>query len=91
MRKLLLVNIAVAALATGALMPDRAQATTLGAAAGLSSAVEGAAPIEEVGYGGWRHHRRHFGRYGYGFRSYAFYPRRFHHRSYYGRSWWGGY
>jgi hypothetical protein len=35
MRKLLLVNIAVAALASGTLMSDRADATTLGTAAGL--------------------------------------------------------
>ena len=49
MRKFLVVNIAVAALAAGALMPDRAQATTLGAAAGLSSTVDSAAPIEQVG------------------------------------------
>ena len=85
MRKLLLVNIAAAVLATGALMSDRAQATTFGAAAGLSSAVEGVGPVEQVQYWRWRHHRRHYG-YGYGFRSYAFYPRR-HHRSYYYRSW----
>ena len=39
MRKLLLVNIAVAALATGALISDRAQATTFSAAAGARSAV----------------------------------------------------
>jgi hypothetical protein len=43
MRKLL-VTIAVAALGAGALMmPDRADATTLGTAAGLRSAVDGAA------------------------------------------------
>ena len=60
MRKLLLVNIAVAALAAGALAPDRADATTLGTAAGLRSAVDGAGPIEQVGDWGWRrHHRRH--------------------------------
>jgi hypothetical protein len=84
MRKLLLVNIAVAALATGALTSGSAQATTLGAAAGLRSAVDGAGPIEQVQYWRWRHHHRHYGYYG--FRSYAFYPRR-HHRSYYYRSW----
>ena len=70
MRKLLLVNIAVAALATGALMSDRADATTLGAAAGLSSAAEGAGQIEQVGYWGWRrHHRRHHAFYGERFRA----------------------
>ena len=63
MRKLLLVNIAVAAVGAAALMPGRADATTLGTAAGLRSAVDGAAPIEEVTYWRYRHHRRH-----------AFYP-----------------
>ena len=58
MRKLLLVNIAVAALGAAALMPGRADATTLGTAAGLRSAVDGAAPIEEVQYWRYRHHRR---------------------------------
>jgi hypothetical protein len=89
MRKLLLVNIAVAALAAGALMSDRADATTLGSAAGLRSAVDGAGPIEQVTYWGYRHHRRHYG-YGdgYGFRSYAFYPPRFHHRRHHYRGWY---
>jgi hypothetical protein len=81
MRKLLLVNLAVAALGAGALMTDRADATTLGAAAGLRSAVDGAAPIEEVAYWRYRHHRRHVF-YPYAYRSYAFYPRRHHHRRY---------
>ena len=84
MRKLLLVNIAVAALGAAALMPGRADATTLGTAAGLRSAVDGAAPIEEVQYWRYRHHRRHLG-YGPVFRSYAFYPR--HHRRHY-RGWY---
>ena len=91
MRKLLLVNIAVAALATGALMPDRADATTLGTTAGLRSAADGAGPIEQVtyGYGYGRYHRRHYGYgYGYGFRSYAFYPPRFHHRRHHYRGWY---
>jgi hypothetical protein len=74
MRKLLLVNLAVAALGVGALLPGHADATTLGAAAGLRSAVDGAAPIENVQYWRYRHHR-HF------YRSYAFYPR-YHHRWY---------
>jgi hypothetical protein len=78
MRKLLLVNIAVAALGAGALMADRADATTFGAAAGLRSAVDGAAPLEEVQYWRYRHHRRHWG-WGPRYRSYAFFPRR-HHR-----------
>jgi hypothetical protein len=86
MRKLLLVNIAAAVLATGALMSDRAQATTFGTAAGLNSAIEGAGPVEQVQYWRWRHHRRHYG-YGYGFRSYAFYPR-FHHRRHFYRHWY---
>ena len=86
MRKLLLVNIAAAVLATGALLSDRAQATTFGAAAGLNSAVEGAGPVEQVQYWRWRHHRRHFG-YRYGFRTYAFYPR-FHHRRHFRRHWY---
>ena len=81
MRKLLLVNIAVAALGAGALMADRADATTFGAAAGLRSAVDGAAPIENVQYWRYRHHRRHF------YRSYAFYPR-FHHRRYWRHRYW---
>jgi len=86
MRKLLLVNIAVAALGAGALMADRADATTFGAAAGLRSAVDGAAPIEEVQYWRYRHHRRHV-YYPY-YRSYAFYPR--HHRYWrrHHRGWW---
>src|SRR6266704_3137372 len=64
MRKLLLVNIAAAVLATGALISDRAQATTLGTAAGLRSAADGAGPIEQVGDWGYRrHHRRHLGLY----------------------------
>ncbi len=83
MRKLLLVNIAVAALATGALMSDRALATTFSPAAGARSAVDGAGPIEEVQYWRYRHHRRHLGLYPY--RSYAFYPR--HHRRHY-RGWY---
>ena len=80
MRKLL-VTIAVAALGAGALMmPDRADATTLGTAAGLRSAVDGAAPIEEVQYWRYRHHRRHaYYPYQYGYGSYAYYPGR-HHR-----------
>ena len=53
MRKLLLVNIAVAALGATALMAGRADATTLGSAAGLRSAVDSAAPIEEVTH--WRY------------------------------------
>jgi len=82
MRKLLFVNIAVAALGAAALMPGRADATTLGTAAGLRSAVDGAAPIEQVQYWRYRYHRRHaFYPYRHHFyRSYAFYPRRFHHR-----------
>jgi len=89
MRKLLLVNFAVATLAAVALTSGRADATTLSATAGLSSAVEGAAPIEQVGDWGYRrHHRRHFGYgYGYGFRSYAFYPR-YHHRRHFYRGWY---
>jgi hypothetical protein len=80
MRKFLIVNIAVAALGAAALMPGRADATTLGTAAGLRSAVDGAAPIEEVAYWRYRHHRRH-AYYPYRhYRSYAFFPRRFHHR-----------
>ena len=78
MRRLLLVNIAVAVLGAGALMADRADATTFGTAAGLRSAVDGAAPIEEVQYWRYRHHRRH-AYYPYAYRSYAYYPR-FHHR-----------
>ena len=85
MRKLLLVNVAVAALGAAALMPGRADATTLGTAAGLRSAVDGAAPIEEVQYWRYRHHRRHLGLYPYESRSYAFYPR--HHRRHY-RGWY---
>jgi len=86
MRKLLLVNIAVATLASGALMSGSAQATTLGAAAGLRSAVDGAGPVEQVQYWRWRHHR-YYGYYGP--RSYAFYPR-YHHRRYfyYRRGWY---
>jgi hypothetical protein len=89
MRKLLLVNMAVAALAAGALMPDRANATTLGTAAGLRSAVDGAGPIQEVTYWRYRYHRRHaYYPYRYGFRSYAYYPQRFHHRHWrYNRDW----
>jgi len=87
MRKLLLVNIAAAVLATGALISDRAQATTLGATAGLRSAVDGAGPVEQVQYWRWRHHRRHYG-YRYGFRSYAYYPYRFHHRRHFRRHWY---
>ena len=88
MRKLLLVNMAVAALATGALMSDRAQATTFGNAAGLRSAVDGAGPIEQVTYWSWRHHHRRHAYYPYRpeFRAYAFYPRRFHHRHH--RGWY---
>jgi hypothetical protein len=82
MRKLLLVNIAVAALASGALMSGSAQATTLGATAGLRSAVDGAGQVEQVQYWRWRHHR-HWG-YGPRFRAYAFYPR-FHHRRHFYR------
>jgi hypothetical protein len=86
MRKLLLVNIAVAALGAAALMPGRADATTLGTAAGLRSAVDGAASIEQVQYWRYRHHRRH-AFYPFVYRSYAFYPRRHHHR-YWRRGWW---
>jgi len=87
MRKLLLINIAVATLAAGALTP--AGATPLGSAAGLRSAVDGAGPVEQVQYWRWRHHhRRHFYGYGYGFRSYAFYPRYHHRRHFYYRRGW---
>jgi hypothetical protein len=48
MRKLLLINMAVATLAAGALMSDRAEATTLGGSAGARTATEGASSIEEV-------------------------------------------
>ncbi len=48
MRKLLIVNMAMAALAAGALTPDRAQATTLAGSAGARTAIEDASPIEEV-------------------------------------------
>jgi hypothetical protein len=85
MRRLLLVNIAVAALGAGALMADRADATTLGTAAGLRSAVDGAASIEQVQYWRYRHHRR-YGYYPY-YRSYAFYPRFRHHRYWRHRYW----
>jgi hypothetical protein len=79
MRRLFLVNIAVAALGAVTLLPGRADATTLGTAAGLRSAVDDAAPIEQVQYWRYRHHRRHvfYPRF---YRSYAFYPRRHHHR-----------
>jgi hypothetical protein len=86
MRKLLVVNIAVAALAAGALMSNRADAATLGATAGLRSAIDSAGPVEQVQYWRWRHHRRHYGYYGY--RSYAFYPWRFHHRRHFYRGWY---
>jgi hypothetical protein len=79
MRKLLLVNIAVAALGAAMLMPGRADATTLGTSAGLRSAVDEAAPIQEVQYWRYRHHRRHV-IYPYAYNSYAFYPRRHHRR-----------
>jgi len=85
MRKLLVVNIAVAALAAGALMSNRADAATLGATAGLRSAIDGAGPVEQVQYWRWRHHR-HYGYYG--FRSYAFYPRYHHRRHFYYRRGW---
>ena len=85
MRKLLFVNIAVAALGAAALMPGRADATTLGTAAGLRSAVnDGAAPVEQVQYWRYRYHRRHaYYPYRHHFyRSYAYYPRFRHHHRY---------
>jgi len=86
MRKLLLVNIAVAALGAAALMPGRADATTLGAAAGLRSAVDSVAPVEEVQWR-YRYHRRHaYYPYRYGFRSYGYYPRHRYWRHH--RGWW---
>ena len=78
MRRFLFVNIAVAALGAATLMPGRADATPLGSAAGLRSAVDDTAPIQEVQYWRYRHHRRH-AYYPY-YRSYAFYPRFRHHR-----------
>ena len=90
MRRLLLVNIAVAAIGAAALMPGRADATTLGTAAGLRSAVDGVAPVEQVQYWRYRYHRRHaYYPYRYGYRSYAYYPR-YHHRRYWRhhRGWW---
>jgi len=86
MRNILLANLAAAAVifSTGALLPNRANATPLDAAAGARSAVDVASPIEEV-----RYHRRHF-RHHARFRAFAFHPRRhFRHRYY--RRWWGGY
>jgi hypothetical protein len=92
MRRLLLVNLAVAALGAATLMPGRADATTLGAAAGLRSAVDGAAQVEQVQYWRYRHHRRH-AYYPYRHRwygAYAFYPRIHHHRYWrrHHQHWW---
>lgn len=86
MRKILLVNLAAAAVifSSGALLPNRADATMLGAAAGVRSAVETANPTEEVRY------RRHFRRHAFRYRAFAFHPR-FHHRRFFHRRWWGGY
>ena len=84
MRKILLANLAAAAVifSTGALMPNRANAMPLDAAAGVRSAVEVANPIQEV-----RYYRRHFRHH----RVFAFYPRRHFFRHHYRRSWWGRY
>jgi hypothetical protein len=70
MRKLLIVSMAVATLAAGALASDRAAATPLAAAAGTQTAIEGAGPIEQVSYRWPHHHRRHYyygNRYRYGY------------------------
>jgi hypothetical protein len=48
MRKLLIVNMAVATLAAGTLTSDRAQATTFAGSAGARTAIEGASPLEEI-------------------------------------------
>lgn len=66
MRKLLLLNMAVATLAAGALTSDRAEATTLAGLAGARTATEGASPIEQVAcrHPGCHHrHHRHYGYY----------------------------
>jgi hypothetical protein len=70
MRKLLLVNMAVAALAAGALTSDRASATTLGASAGARAAEGAGSPIEAVTY---------YPRYK---RPYAFYPYKYPYHAY---------
>ena len=78
----------IAALGAAALMPGRADATTFGTAAGLRSAVDSAAPVEEVQYWRYRYHRRHayYPYYRYGYRSYGYYPRHRYWRHH--RGWW---
>jgi hypothetical protein len=60
MRNRLLVTMAVATLAAGALTLDRADAITLAGAAGAHTA-EVASPIEKVAYR--RPHQHHYGYY----------------------------
>jgi len=83
MRKILLANLAAAAVifSSGALLPNRANATPLDAAAGVRSTIDVASPIQEV-----RYYRRHFRHH----RIFAFYPRRHFYRHHH-RRWWGRY
>jgi hypothetical protein len=71
MRKLLLVNMAVAMLAAGVPTPDRAEAATLPGSAAAGTAIE-AALIEEVAHRNPRpRHRYGSIKYPYGYKPYS--------------------
>jgi hypothetical protein len=72
MRKLLLVNLAVAALAVGTSTPDRAKAAPLAVTSGARTAIGSAGPVEENSYRYPRpRHRYGYIKYPYGHKPYA--------------------
>jgi len=76
MRKIALGIAAVAALAAGPLLQNRAEATTLGTSAGLRVAVDANHPAEDVTYYGYKH------RYHHAYRHYGYYGHRPYYRQY---------
>jgi hypothetical protein len=78
MHKIALGIAAVATLAAGPLLQNRAEATTLGTSAGPRVAIDANQPVEDVTYYGYRYKRvyRPYKRYGYRpyYRHYAYRP-----------------
>jgi hypothetical protein len=89
MLKIALATAAVAMLSASTIMSNRAEATTLGASAGVRAAVDTVHPVEQVTY---RYYRRHHFAYRVyprvrvypSFRAYAYYPPRPFYRRYHG-------
>jgi hypothetical protein len=72
MSKLLLVNMAAAALAVVTPTPDRAKAAPLAVTSGARTAIDGAGAVEEISYRYPRpRHRYGYIKYPYGYKPYT--------------------